>query len=110
MLRQTIGFTLLVLLMTVAAAPVLAAHDEFRIIGTVTKVTSKAIAVKQKDGKVVEMDMDKQTKFTRDKKPVKLSDVKVGGSVVVDALGDSILDLTVIEVRLVPAPAQSHAR
>ena len=41
--------------------------------------------------------------FTRDKKPVKASEVKVGGSVVVDALGDSILDLTVLEVRLVPA-------
>ena len=40
--------------------------------------------------------------FTRDKKPVKASEVKVGGSVV-DAFGDSILDLTVLEVRLVPA-------
>jgi len=103
MLRRMIGFTLLSVLMTVAAAPLSAAHDEFRIIGTVTKISSTEIAVKQKDGKVVEMDINKQTKFTRDKKPVKASEVKVGGSVVVDALGDSILDLTVLEVRLVPA-------
>ena len=103
MLRRMIGFTLLVVLMTVAAAPLSAAHDEFRIIGTVTKISSTERAVKQKDGKIVEMDINKQTKFTRDKKPVKASEVKVGGSVVVDALGDSILDLTVLEVRLVPA-------
>lgn len=103
MLRRMIGFTLLAVLMMVAAAPLSAAHDEFRIIGTVTKISSTEIAVRQKDGKIVEMDMNKQTKFTRDKKPVTLKDVKVGGSVVVDALGDSILDLTVLEVRLVPA-------
>ena len=103
MLHRMIGFTLLTVLMTIATAPLSAAHDEFRIIGTVTKITAKEISVKQKDGKIVEMDIDKQTKFTRDKKPVASSEVKVGGSVVVDALGDSILDLTVLEVRLVPA-------
>ena len=101
MLRRMIGSTLVGLLV-LAAAP-LAAHDEFRIIGTVTKITSTEIAVKQKNGLIVEMDVNKQTKFTRDKKPVTAKDVKVGGSVVVDAIGDSILDLTVIEVRLVPA-------
>ncbi|MDP2318993.1 MAG: hypothetical protein Q8O42_06620 [Acidobacteriota bacterium] len=103
MLQRTIGFTLLAMMLTVAAAPLAAAHDEFRIIGIVTKISATEIAVKQKDGKIVEMDMNRQTKFTRDKKPVTLKDVKVGGSVVVDALGDSVLDLTVLEVRLVPA-------
>lgn len=103
MLRRMIGLTLMAVVMTVALTPLSAAHDEFRIIGTVTKISATEIAVKQKDGKIVEMDMNKQTKFTRDKKPVTLKDVKVGGSVVVDALGDSILDLTVLEVRLVPA-------
>lgn len=104
MLQRMLGVTLLAVLMMATAAP-LAAHDEFRIIGTVTKISSTAIAVKQKDGKVVEMDIDKQTKFTRDKKPVKAAELKVGGSVVVDAIGDSLLDLTVLEVRLVPAIA-----
>ena len=76
MLRRMIGFTLLVLLMMVASAPLSAAHDEFRIIGTVTKISSTEIAVKQKDGKIIEMDINKQTKYTRDKKPVKASEVK----------------------------------
>lgn len=107
MLRRMIGLTLMAVVMTVATASPSAAHDEFRIIGTVTKISATEIAVKQKDGKIVEMDINKQTKFTRDKKPVKASEVKVGGSVVVDALGDSILDLTVLEVRLVPAIAST---
>jgi hypothetical protein len=87
----------------VAAAP-LGAHDEYRIIGTVMKITADQIDVKQvKDGKVIEIDINKQTKVTRDKKPAAMKEVKVGGSVVVEALGDSILDLTALEIRLVPA-------
>jgi hypothetical protein len=87
----------------IAAAP-LRAHDEYRIIGTVMKITADQIDVKQvKDGKVIEIDINKQTKVTRDKKPAAMKEVKVGGSVVVEALGDSILDLTALEIRLVPA-------
>jgi len=82
----------------------LAAHDEYRIIGTVAKITATRIDVKQiKDGKIIEIDIDKQTKVTRDKKAVAFSQIKVGGSVVVEALGDSILDLQALEIRLVPA-------
>lgn len=81
----------------------LAAHDEYRIIGTVVKITTDQMAVKQvKDGKIIEIDLNKQTKVTRDKKPAPIKDVKVGGSVVVEALGDTILDLLAIEIRLVP--------
>ncbi len=103
MLQRMFGVTLLAVLMLAVAAPLSAAHDEFRIIGTVTKISAKQIAVKQKDGKVVEIVVNQQTKFTRDKKPVKASDVKVGGSVVVDAIGDTIQELLALEVRLVPA-------
>lgn len=104
MLRPLIGMTMLGLLLT-GAGP-LSAHDEYRIIGTVSKITATQINVKQtKDGKVIMIDMNQQTKVTRDKKPVAVSEVKVGGSVVVDALGDSILELLALEVRLVPAIA-----
>jgi len=94
---------------TLTCATGLSAHDEYRIIGTVAKITAAQIDVKQiKDGKIVEIDIDKQTKVTRDKKPVAFNQIKVGGSVVVEALGDSILDLQALEIRLVPAipPAQ----
>lgn len=87
-----------------AGSTSLAAHDRYRIVGTVTKLTADEITVKQaKDGALVEMDHDKNTKVTRDSKALKITDVKVGASVVIDALGDSILDLVVLEIRLVPA-------
>ena len=84
----------------------LSAHDDYRIIGTVTKVTAKELSVKQsKDGKVISMDMDNETLVTRDKKKVNRAELKVGGNVVVDARGDSLEELLVIEVRLVAATA-----
>src|SRR5215213_5422921 len=86
---------------TLACATPLAAHDQYRIVGTVAKITATQIDVKQiKDGKIVEIDIDKQTKVTRDKKPVAFTQIKVGGSVV-EAYGDSILDLLALEIRLV---------
>jgi hypothetical protein len=82
----------------------LAAHDRYRIVGTVTKLTADEITVKQvKDNALVEMDLDQNTKVTRDGKAAKMSEVKVGGSVVIEALGDSILDLLVLEIRVVPS-------
>jgi cell division protein FtsL len=87
-----------------AGAALASAHDRYRIVGTVTKLTADEITVKQvKDNALVEMDIDQNTKVTRDGKAAKRADVKVGGSVVIDALGDSILDLVVLEIRLVPA-------
>jgi cell division protein FtsL len=90
--------------LVLAGAATVAAHDRYRIVGTVTKLTADEITVKQlKDNTLVEMDIDQNTKVTRDGKAAKKADVKVGGSVVIDALGDSILDLVVLEIRLVPA-------
>jgi hypothetical protein len=94
---------LLVLVATIATTAPLRAHDRYRIVGTVSKITATQIDVKQiKDNYLVEIDIDKQTKITRDKKNVALAQITVGGSVVVEALGDSILDLTAVEIRLVP--------
>jgi hypothetical protein len=81
------------------------AHDDYRIIGTVEKVTSKTIDVKQtKDGKIISMTMDAETIVTRNKKKVDRAELKTGLNVVVDARGDSLKDLLVLEVRLVSAP------
>jgi hypothetical protein len=88
----------------VAAA---SAHDEYRIIGTVTKVSATSLDVKQsKDGKTISMRMNTETIVTRNKKKVDRAEVKTGANVVVDALGDSMKDLLVVEVRLVPPPAK----
>jgi hypothetical protein len=81
------------------------AHDDYRIIGVVERVTAKTIDVKQtKDGTVISMQLDADTIVTRDKRKVDRAEVKVGLHVVVDARGDSLDELTVVELRLVPAP------
>ena len=104
------------LIAAISISAPLSAHDRYRIIGTVTKITADEITVKQaKDNTLVEMDHDKKTKVTRDGKAAKITDVKAGSTVVIDALGDSILDLLVLEIRLVPPipvtkkPSTSHS-
>jgi hypothetical protein len=89
-------------IMIIVSAPQLSAHDEFRIIGTLTRVTSSEMDVKQKDNQTVSIKLDKQTLITRDKKTVKASELKKGQSVVVDALGDDLTDVLALEVRIVP--------
>ena len=83
------------------------AHEDFRIIGTILKVTPKLIDVKQtKDGKTISMATDMATPVTRDDAKVSRSELKVGTNVVVDATGDSLEELFVVQVRIVPAAAK----
>ncbi len=102
MTLRTIVATIVACLLT-ATAPF--AHDDYRVIGTLTKIVGNTIDVKQnKDGKLFSMDIDSQTIITRDKKKVDRSELKPGISVVVDATGDAIDDLLVLEIRIVPPP------
>jgi hypothetical protein len=79
------------------------AHDDYRIIGTIEKVSATRIAVKQtKDDKVISMTLRKAVKVTRDEKSVPVSELKTGLNVVVDARGDSIDKLIVAAVKIVP--------
>jgi hypothetical protein len=85
------------------------AHDEYRIIGTVTAFQNSQLQVKNREGKTFTIKVNTETYIHRDKEKPKVaaSELKVGRSVVVDALGDSEADLVAAEVRLVPtiAPA-----
>ena len=104
MIRITMAGVLAALVLSVAS---LSAHDNYRIIGTVVKLAGTTLEVKQaKDGKTVDMEMTKTSRVTKDKKKVTTAELKAGTNVVVDARGDSILDLDVVEVRIVPAPKQ----
>jgi hypothetical protein len=83
------------------------AHDDYRIIGTVSKVTATLLDVKQtKDGKTITMDITKKTVVTRDKKKVGQAELKTGLSVVVDAVGDSLDELDAVEIKIVPPPTK----
>jgi hypothetical protein len=101
MQRPILGVCVAVMLFVVGA-PRASAHDEFRIIGTLTRVQEHQIDVKQKDSRTVSIAVNKETLITRDKKKVPASELKTGRSVVVDALGDDLTDLVALEVRIVP--------
>ena len=101
---------LLALMAATAGVTPVFAHEEFRVIGTVTKVQSSKLAVKTKEGKEISIAVDKQTTFTQDQKKTDASQLKTGQSVVVDAYGDSYDDLLALEVRIVPAIAPPSAK
>lgn len=78
------------------------AHEEFRVIGTLTSSSETKIQVRDRDGKTLSIAIDKQTVITKDRAEVDASALTTGNSVVVDALGDSEADLLAIEIRIVP--------
>lgn len=94
---------LIVVAMTVGAMS-LSAHENFRIIGEVTRVTDRAVDVKNRDSKTFTIELTKRTILKRDKEKAELplSVLKVGQSVVVDAYGDSEFDLEALDIRIVP--------
>ena len=102
---RTVIIAAAVALAVMLAPGALSAHDDYRIIGTLTKIEGNTISVKQtKDGKVIAADVDSQTVITRDEKTLDRSALKVGLNVVVDATGDDLDDLLVLRIRLVPPP------
>jgi hypothetical protein len=104
MIRRILSFAFLMTTILGLSASQLIAHDEFRIIGTVTKLEGSQLQVKTKEGKSVAIKIDGQTFIHRDKEKEKVTpaELKAGRSVVVDALGDSEEDLLALEIRIVP--------
>jgi hypothetical protein len=89
----------------------MSAHENYRVIGKVEKVSKDTVDVKQtKDGKIITMDWTEKSKVTRDKKDVPRAEIKAGANVVVDAHGDSLDELEVVELRLVPAASAKPAK
>ena len=98
--RLTVLFVMLVL---VGGASRLTAHDEFRIIGTLTKHQDSTIEVKKNNtGKTIPIRLDKQTAISQDGKKVAATALRVGQSLVVDAYGDTENDSLALEIRIVP--------
>jgi hypothetical protein len=78
------------------------AHEEFRVIGTVASRSDTHIQVRDRDGKTLSIQLNKQTVIRKDKADVGADVIATGNSVVVDALGDTEADLLAIEIRIVP--------
>lgn len=101
MARQRMSQVLLIIMTAVAATRAFD-HEHFRVIGTIAKLQKTEFDVKDKDGKLTSIYIDKRTKVTRDNKPVAVTTLKLGQSVVVDAYGDDVFDLLALEIRIVP--------
>jgi hypothetical protein len=86
------------------------AHENFRVIGMLTKHQDSRIDVRNREGRTISLKLDKQTEVTQDKKKVDVAELKVGRSVVVDAYGDTEDDLLALEIRIVPAIAPRGAK
>jgi hypothetical protein len=82
-----------------AAVPALA-HEDVPVGGQVTAVTAKSIQVRTKDGRVVTLEVDGNTRVMRDGKRLTPKDVKVGQTVKALGFGDSAADLVAIDVTI----------
>lgn len=84
------------------AAPALA-HEDMRVIGTISKQSATLIEVKTKDGAISKVSIDGNTAILQDKTKADASILKVGANVVVDGAGDTVTELQGISIRVVPA-------
>ena len=100
MMRRTTAVLLVMVL--VHSAGSLLAHDNFRIIGTLSRLANSRIEVKNREGRTISVLLDKQTVVSRDKKKVDVAELRVGQSLVVDAYGDTEDDSLAVEIRIVP--------
>ena len=87
------------------AAPALA-HDEMTVSGQVTAVTSKTVQVRTKEGKVLTLGMDANTRVVVAGKRVSSRDLKVGQAIKALGFGDSLEDLVAIDVTINPPAAR----
>ena len=79
---------------------------EHKVMGTVTMAAADHVMLKDQDGKDATVSINKDTKFLRAKKAMKVSDVKVGMRRVVTAVTDKDDDKSIATViELGPDPA-----
>ena len=79
-----------------------AAHEKFKIVGTVAKVHAEQLDVKSVDGSTYEMDMFDSVAVFRQNRKVAKSELTPGVKVTVHALGHDFFDLEVTEVHITP--------
>ena len=101
----TLALLAATLVAAVAGAPALA-HDEFRVIGTITQSKDGKFEVKTRDGRIASIHIDKNTELTRDDVKIGAAELKVGKYVVVNAYADDYSDMLALDIKIVPPPAQ----
>ena len=80
---------------------ILAQTGTTHLMGTVTAVKPDAVTIKMQDGKSEMVMLEKTTKYMKDEKPAKSTDLKVGESVMINAKMDTKMKMyTAAEVML----------
>ena len=83
------------------AGLVLAQAGATHLMGTITAIKPDTVTIKMQDGKSEMVMLEKTTKFTKDEKPAKSTDLKVGDSVMINAKMDTKMKMyTANEVML----------
>ena len=103
--RVAIAFLALCTL-AVAAGSALLAHPghDHKVLGTVTMAAPDHVMLKNTEGKEVTVQITKETKILRAKKPMKIEDIKAGMRVVVTAVTENE-QMSARVIELGPAPA-----
>ena len=94
MLRR-LGACLTTLL--VCSGLILAQSGATHLMGTVTAVKPDTVTIKMQDGKSETVMLEKATKYTKDEKPAKMAELKVGDSVMISAKMDTKMKMYTAE-------------
>ncbi len=100
--------TVLALILTLALAPLVSAHEghDHRIMGTVVTVQANQLEVKATDGKTSTITVTDKTKVIHGKMAMKAADIKIGDRVVVTATGGGKAPFVAKQIQLgAAAPA-----
>lgn len=107
MTRRFAFISLAVFTLALLGRPAIAhpGHEQ-KVMGTVTMAAADHVMLKDPQGKVVTVQINKATKFIRDKKAVTSADMKVGMRVVITAVTDEDDDKLIAQrIELGKAPA-----
>ena len=77
-------------------------------MGTVTAVKPDTVTIKMQDGKSETVVLEKSTKFTKNDKPAKAADLKVGDSVMINASMDTKIKMYKAQEVMLGAAAKDN--
>ncbi len=77
-------------------------------MGTVTAVKPDTVTIKMQDGKSETVMLEKSTKFTKNDKPAKAADLKVGDSVMINASMDTKMKMYKAQEVMLGAAAKDN--
>ncbi len=75
-----------------------AAHGALALEGTISAIKSQAIDVRTKEGAVIAVTIDSDTRAKGESKPMEVSDLKIGQKVYIEGYGDTVTDMLALNI------------